>query len=302
MNRGALAQMILSMTGFGSGLSQKGDVSVSVEIRAVNHRFLDLHIRLSREYTFLEAEIQQLVRSAMLRGRVDVNVTIQTATPAELLVNADLARGYADAARKLREELQLADTLDLRTLLTLPGVVQNKDGLALAEGAESNLREALLESLRVSVESTMKMRRREGDALKSDMLHHLDNISERAAQVRAIVPSTIGEYRTKLQDRLEQLLPPNVLDPQRLAQEVAILAERADISEESARLDSHVAQFRGLLADGTEVGKKLDFLLQEMQREVNTMLSKSGNLEITRLGIALKADIEKLREQVQNVE
>jgi uncharacterized protein (TIGR00255 family) len=159
-----------------------------------------------------------------------------------------------------------------------------------------------MESLRASLSGVVQMRRQEGEALRSDMRSHLSSISEKAGQARALVPLTIEEYRSRLQERLEQLLPPKVLDPQRLAQEVAILVERSDISEEFARLDSHIAQFGGLLAEGKEVGKKLDFLLQEMQREVNTMLSKSGNLEITRLGIALKADIEKLREQVQNVE
>jgi len=294
--------MLQSMTGFGSGFSQKGGLSVTVEIRTVNHRFLDLHIRLSREYVFLESEIQHIVRNALSRGRVDVSVTIQSTAPAELLINADLARGYSEAARKLREELKLTDSLDLRTLLALPGVVQNKDSLAIAEGAQSELKQALTESLRASLSGVVQMRGREGQALKSDMMRHLTSISEKAAQARAMVPSTVQECHLRLQEKLEQLLPPKVLDPQRLAQEVAILAERSDISEEFARLESHIAQFGGLLADGAEIGKKLDFLLQEMQREVNTMLSKSGNLEITRLGIAIKADIEKLREQGQNVE
>ena len=182
------------------------------------------------------------------------------------------------------------------------GVVQNKDSLAIAEGAQSELKQALTESLRASLSGVVQMRGREGQALKSDMMRHLTSISEKAAQARAMVPSTVQECHLRLQEKLEQLLPPKVLDPQRLAQEVAILAERSDISEEFARLESHIAQFGGLLADGAEIGKKLDFLLQEMQREVNTMLSKSGNLEITRLGIAIKADIEKLREQGQNVE
>jgi uncharacterized protein (TIGR00255 family) len=296
------SHMILSMTGFGSALSQRGEVAASVEVRTVNHRFLDLHIRLGREFAFLESEIQQLIRGMLSRGRVDVNVTIQSSRPAELLINSDLARGYAEAARKLREELQMADALDLRTLLTLPGVVQNKDGISAVEGTQSDLKEAVIESLRASLSGVVEMRQREGEALQADMHSHLSSISEKACKARELVPLTIEDYRSRLQDRLEQLLPPKVLDPQRLAQEVAILVERSDVSEEFARLDSHIAQFSGLLQEGKEVGKKLDFLLQEMQREVNTMLSKSGNLEITRLGIALKADIEKLREQVQNVE
>ena len=294
--------MLSSMTGFGSGLAQKGGISAAVEIRTVNHRFLDVHLRLGREYSFLEAEIQQQIRGAMSRGRVDVSVSIETSALPEMLVNADLARGYASAAEKLREELHMADAMDLRTLLTLPGVIQNRDSITLAEDTETNLRQAVLESLKAALESAVKMRRQEGEALRSDMERYVAGISEKAARARAFVPSAIKDLHAKLQERLTQLLQPHALDPQRLAQEVAILADRADISEEFARLDSHVGQFAGLLTDGAEVGKKLDFLLQEMQREVNTMLSKSGNLEITRLAIALKADIEKLREQVQNVE
>ncbi len=294
--------MLSSMTGFGSGLTQKGEVSVTVEIRTVNHRFLDVHLRLGREYSFLEGEIQQQIRGAMSRGRVDVSVSIETSAPPEMLVNTDLARGYAAAAGRLREELHLTDGLELRTLLALPGVVQNKDNAEVTGEAELLLRQAVQECLKAALDGAVKMRRQEGQALRADMERFLAGIREKAAQARAFVPSAVEEIQTKLQERLSQLVQPHALDPQRLAQEVAILADRADISEEFARLDSHVGQFAGLLADGTEVGKKLDFLLQEMQREVNTMLSKSGKLEITRLAIALKADIEKLREQVQNVE
>ncbi len=294
--------MLTSMTGFGSGLTQRGEVSVAVEIRTVNHRFLDVHLRLGREYSFLEGEIQQQIRAVITRGRVDISISIETSSPPEMLFNTDLAKGYAAAADKLRAELHMGDNLDLRTLLALPGVVQNKDTVALAEGVESDLRQALQESLKSALGGAVQMRRQEGEALRSDMARHVTAISEKAAQARALVPATVREIQSRLQERLAQLLQPNALDPQRLAQEAAILADRADISEEFARLDSHIGQFAGLLESGEEVGKKMDFLLQEMQREVNTMLSKSGNLEITRLAIALKADIEKLREQVQNVE
>ncbi len=283
-------------------MTQSGDVSASVEIRTVNHRFLDVHIRLNREYSFLEPEIQQQIRNLLSRGRVDVSVTVQTSVAPELLIDTELAKGYARAALKLGEELRMAGSIDIATLLALPGVVQNRDAVSLSEDSRGPLRQAVLESLRVALESTCEMRRREGGALRRDMLHYLTRITESAAQARALVPSAVEAIQSKLQERLAQLLPQNVLDPQRVAQEAAILADRADISEEFARLESHIRQFSDLLGDGTDVGKKLDFLLQEMQREVNTMLSKSANLEITRLGIALKADIEKLREQVQNVE
>ncbi len=294
--------MILSMTGFGSAASQEGGTTVAVEVKTVNHRFLDTHVRLGREYASLETEIQQVVRSLIGRGRVDVNVTIRSAAPAELLIDSEMARAYIAAAGRLAQEFQFADGLELKTLLTLPGVVQDRDVKLTEETPDVALREAVIASLRQALQSVMEMRRREGEALKADMVCYLSSIAEKNKSIKVLLPSTVEEYRSKLEERLAQLLTQKALDPQRLAQEVAILAERSDVSEEIARLDSHVAQYHELLESTKEAGKKLDFLLQEMQREVNTILSKTGNLEITRLGIAIKADIEKLREQVQNVE
>jgi uncharacterized protein (TIGR00255 family) len=291
--------MILSMTGYGTGSAQRDGAAVTVEIRTVNHRFLDVHIRLSREYGFLETGIQQAVRNRLGRGRVDVNVAIQGASPAAFLVNADSARSYIEAAGKLRDEFRLEDSLDLRTLLTLPGVLQNRDS---APNENSVLQELLDESLRQALEGVMRMREQEGKALQADMKGYLEGIGGNAACVHSLAPATVVEYRKKLEERLAQLLPQNGIDPQRVAQEVALLAERCDISEEIARLESHVEQYMSLMDTGKEVGKELDFLLQEMQREANTILSKSAKLEITRLAISIKADIEKLREQVQNVE
>ncbi len=294
--------MILSMTGFGSSNCQEKEITVSVDVRTVNHRFLDLHVRLGREFASLEGEVQQLVRSMISRGRVDVNIVIRTTAPVELLIDSKIARGYLEASQKLREELSLADQIDLRTLLTLPGVLQDRDAV-LAEVETSNgLSAALNKSLREALASVVQMRESEGKALKADMLGYLDAIRRKNDQIREILPSTVEEYRARLEERLALLVPPKSLDPQRVAQEIAILVERCDISEEVARMGSHLEQYHQVMEAGKEVGKKMDFLLQEMQREVNTMLSKTGNLEITRLGIAVKADIEKLREQVQNVE
>jgi uncharacterized protein (TIGR00255 family) len=272
---------------------------VTVEIRTVNHRFLDVHIRLSREYAFLETEVQQAVRNRLGRGRVDVSVAIQGASAAAFLVNADSARSYIEAAGRLRDEFRLEDSLDLRTLLTLPGVLQNRDS---APNESSTLHELVDESVRQALESVMRMREQEGKALQADMRRYLEGIGEKARCIHSLAPAAAVEFRKKLEERLAQLLPQNGVDPQRVAQEVALLADRCDISEEITRLESHVEQYMSLMDTGKEVGKKLDFLLQEMQREVNTVLSKSSNLEITRQGISIKADIEKLREQVQNVE
>jgi uncharacterized protein (TIGR00255 family) len=293
--------MILSMTGYGAATVQKEDTTITVEIRTVNHRFLDLHVRIAREYAALEPEIQQLIRNTLLRGRVDVNIGIQTGGFAEVVVNSGSAGSYLDAAKRLQEQFQLQDSLDLRTLLGLPGVLQSKDPDAATRFPE-DLPERVKQGVREALEGVLRMRQQEGEALKNDMLRRLDSISQTAKCIAALAPGTVSEYRKKLEDRLAQILPQSGIDPQRVAQEVALLADRSDISEELARLSSHLEQYASLIQAGTEVGKKMDFLLQEMQRETNTILSKAANLEITRSGIAVKADIEKLREQVQNVE
>jgi uncharacterized protein (TIGR00255 family) len=257
---------------------------------------------LGRDFSFLESEIQQAVRSVIGRGRVDVSVSVRTDETASVLIDSKVAKAYLEAARKLGDEFSLPETLDLRTLLTLPGVLRDRDVPPSEDDAGSRLSSTLSKGLREALASVLQMRQREGEALEADIIGYLDRIQGKTEQIKALVPGTAVEYRTRLEGRLAQLVPPIVVDPQRIAQEVAILVERSDISEEVARLESHLGQFRQVVEVGKDAGKKLDFLLQEMQREVNTMLSKTGNLEITGLGIAVKADIEKLREQVQNVE
>lgn len=295
--------MILSMTGYGVVSLQRDGTAIAVEIRTGNHRFLDLHIRLGREYGFLETEISQLVRDTLRRGRVDMSVTIHAATPAECLINTDTARSYIEAAARLRDEFNLGGALDLNTLLMLPGVLPSSDRpLPEQTAAGAELRESVLGCVRQALDTVLQMRRQEGQALESEMREYLRSIREKVGQIRARLPGVLVEYRERLEERLRYLLPLVTPDPQRLAQEVALLAERSDIAEEVTRLESHLDQYAGVLNDGREVGKKMDFLLQEMHREVNTVLSKTGHLEVTRLGIAIKADIEKLREQVQNVE
>ncbi len=295
--------MILSMTGYGTATCQADGMVVAVEIRSVNHRFLDLHVRVSREYSFLENEIQQAARNLLKRGRVDMTITIRESAPAEVLVNEVAAKNYIQAAKRLCAELGVDYSMDAKTLLMLPGVLQNRDALAGAEEIDRGpVARLTLEGVQRALEGVLTMRRQEGVALQADLLRHLASVDEKAKSIQALGPASVIEYRQKLEDRLAQLLPENGIDPQRIAQEVALAAERSDISEEVTRLESHVNQYRELIQSGNDVGKRMDFLLQEMQREVNTILSKSGNLEITRHGIAIKADIEKLREQVQNVE
>jgi uncharacterized protein (TIGR00255 family) len=292
--------MILSMTGYGTGSAQKDQTTVTVEIRTVNHRFLDLHVRMSREYLFLEGEVQQLVRSSLDRGRVDVSVTVQNTDASGFLIDSNLVRGYMEAAAKLKEEFNLQDSLDLKTILSLPGILQTRD--AAASGDVGVLTELTRQSMHSALEGVLHMRRQEGAALRVDMLRNLASVEERAGCIRQLSLNSAEESMQKLRDRLAQLLTQGGVDPQRLAQETALIADKCDISEEIARLQSHVEQYRTLMDSKEKVGKKLDFLLQELQRESNTILSKSMNLEISGHAISIKTDIEKLREQVQNVE
>jgi len=292
--------MILSMTGYGTGSAQNGDITVSVEIKTVNHRFLDMHIRLAREYLFLEQDIQQMVRAALDRGRVEVSAVIQNSNAAAFSINTTLIRKYLEAADKIKEEFHLSDSLELKTILSLPGVLQSETGDASEN--EEILSDLIRSSIRNALEGVERMRKREGEALRASILQNLGVIEENTERIRDLSLKSAGECLEKLRERIALLVPQGGIDPQRLAQEAAFLADKGDISEEIGRLGSHIDQYRAF-ADGKEkAGKKLDFMLQEMQREANTILSKSGNLEISRLAIAIKTDIEKMREQVQNIE
>ena len=292
--------MILSMTGYGTGSAQRENTVVSVEIKTVNHRFLDFHVRIAREYQFLEAEIQQLIRGVLDRGRVDVSVIIQNAASTAFEVNSSMLKGFLEAAGKLKDEFHFQDSLDLKTILRLPGIVQAKEAVRTEpEGAVSEL---VGSGVREALDGVLRMRRQEGDALRADMKKNLDCVEENAECIRELSLNLASEHLRKLRDRLSQLVSQADMDPQRLAQEAALIADKSDISEEIARLKSHIEQYRFLMDAKEKSGKKLDFLLQELQREANTILSKSGDLEVSRCAIAIKTDIEKLREQVQNVE
>ncbi len=292
--------MILSMTGYGTGSAQKDDITVVSEIRTVNHRFLDLHIRIPREYLALEGDVQQIIRKSLDRGRVEVTITIQNTGLAAFRVNANLARGYMEAAASLQNEFNFQDSLDLKSLLSLPGIIQSKD--ILETEAAGILPELLSKSLGAALTSVLQMRLQEGEALRADMLRNLTGIEEKVRFIREMSVNAAADTLAKLRERILQLLPQGEMDPQRLAQEAALLADKSDIFEEIARLESHIEQYNNLVDSDEKTGKKLDFLLQELQREANTILSKSGNLEVSRHAIAIKADIEKLREQVQNIE
>ncbi len=294
-----------SMTGYAQSRAAENGWSLRVTIRSVNHRFLDLHLRMPEGFEPLEPRVRQIIRERVRRGHLDVTVHYELAGPAAIGVNHEIAAGYLKAATSLRKEFSLQSEPDVESIMRLPGVIG-----APAASLESELERLEAVLGRCMVESLDKldgMREEEADLLRQEMSARLRSIAVLASNVTTLAERARPAFAKRLETRMKELLGETQIDPGRLAQEAALAAERSDVSEELMRLRSHVQQFEGLLSSASEAGKKLDFLLQEMQREANTLLSKTpGNdgegLEITRIGLEIKSEIEKLREQVQNIE
>jgi len=294
-----------SMTGYAQARAVENGWSLRVTIRSVNHRFLDLHLRMPDGFEPLEPRIRQLIRERIRRGHLDVTVHYELAGPSAVGVNQEVAAAYLQAANTLRKQFGLQSEPDVASIMRLPGVI----GAASAslEGELERLEKVVSRCMIESLDKLDRMRGDEANHLRQDMSARLKNIAAMASSVATLAERARPAFAKRLETRLKELLGEAQLDPARLAQEAAIAAERSDVSEELARLRSHVQQFESLLATSSDVGKKLDFLLQEMQREANTLLSKTpGNeaegLEITRLALEIKSEIEKIREQVQNIE
>ena len=289
------------MTGFGRGAASGDEFTVAVEIKTVNNRFLDIHLRLSQELSPLEMIIRKRIGARLSRGRVDLNINFERTGATTYEVNRPLIAGYVDAMREIQQQFNLAGDIDVSSVARLPGALTPaRDGLD--EVNTAGLERALDEAL----DSLELMRENEGAALAEEMRMRLANIEAAVPIIEAAAGGLADAYRQRLQKRIGELIARGdqaiELDAGRLAQEVAYLADRSDISEELARLRSHLEQFRAAVYADGEVGKRLDFLLQELNREANTVLSKSTEISIKDAGLAIKAEVEKLREQVQNVE
>ncbi|HWF39127.1 MAG TPA: YicC/YloC family endoribonuclease [Candidatus Acidoferrales bacterium] len=294
-----------SMTGYAQAQSIESGWTLRISIRSVNHRFLDLHVRVPDGFEPLEPRIRQIVRERVHRGHLDVTLYHELAGPAAVGVNEEVAAAYVEAVNSLRKKFEIKAEPDLASILRLPGVIGSPI-TSLDEQIE-RLEVVAARCLNDALDKLDRMRESEGQHLREEMSGRLRTIASHAARIGEIAERALPAFARRLEQRLKELLAESQMDATRLAQEAAIAAERSDVSEELARLDSHVQQFQTLLAGTSEVGKKLDFLLQEMQREINTLLSKTPSnegdgLEITRLGLEVKSEIEKLREQVQNIE
>ena len=292
--------MIKSMTGYGRSETVCEGQKITVEMKSVNHRFLELSMRLPSVLFQLETELKKKISEKCKRGRIEINVRIEgeNADNSKINYNTDTARGYFDILSKIKEEFNLSDEISLRTLTSFRDIFTTPAETQLSPELINAVNSGLFEAVTMMI----KMRQDEGAVLYQDMQERLGVIKEIVATIKARAPQVVVEYQKRLADRIKELAAGYTLDDARLAQEVAIMAERSDITEEIVRLQSHIGQFDVLLQSDEAEGKKIDFLLQEMNREINTIGSKSNDLEIARQVIEAKSEMNKVREQAQNIE
>ncbi len=291
--------MIRSMTGFGAGRAAQGGEELVVEARSVNHKFCEVKVRLPRELAALEIEIGRAVKERLARGGVEVALR-RSGSRGALAPRVDfaLAEEYARAFEEVRARLGLSGAVGLADVLSADGVVTLDERAVDLEAA----RAAVMVALGQALATLTAMRTSEGEALARDLAGRIEQIDVLVERVEACAPQAIDHYRTRLHERIQEVARGFTPDPARLAQEVALFADRMDVTEEVTRLRSHLAQTRALLAGGEPAGRKMEFLVQEMHREANTIGSKSQSAEIAGFVVMLKAEIERMREQVQNVE
>ncbi len=292
--------MISSMTGYGRAQEVIGNKDITVEIKGINHRFFEFNARVPRTYGYIEERIKSVLQSSISRGKVEVSVAIYNVdTPdSEVAVNVELAKNYLETLRASAAELNIADDLKLSHLLQLNDVFTIRKK---ADDEEAVL-SAVEEVTGKAVNSFVAMRRTEGSKLKEDLLSRIVSIENAVGVIEEKASQMADDYRERLFQKLTEILHDKNIDEQRVLTEAAIFAEKVAVDEETVRLRSHISQFRQLLEIPEPVGRKLDFLIQEFNRETNTIGSKVQNVEITKIVVDIKSDIEKIREQIQNIE
>ena len=292
--------MIKSMTGYGRHQATVGGMDITVEIRSVNHRYYEFSARITKGYGFLEEKIKSYLQSLVSRGKIDVYVGIDTvdAVTAEILVNHSLAQGYLQAFHELAERYGIQNDVTVNTLARIPDLLTVHKAQESEDAVWANVQPVLAEAAARFV----SMREREGERMRADVAARMESIAAMVEQVEQRSPQTVAEYREKLRAKLEEVLESFQLDEQRLLTEAAIYADRVAVDEETVRLRSPLEEMGQMLASGEPIGRKLDFVVQEVNRETNTIGSKAQDTEIARLVIEMKAEIEKIREQIQNIE
>ncbi len=291
---------MLSMTGYGKGAYEKEGLELTCEIKTVNNRYLDISIKAPRVFSAYEDVVRGMVREKLTRGHADLFISLKDKRekPTTLLVDTALATSYVQVAQALKEKFpQLVDDITISSVLRYPEVLKSEDTQTLDE----EMITALKSALNLALDNLNEMRLTEGEKLKADMLARVAVIEELVGKIEKRAPLVAKAYKERLETRIKEHLESVQYDEARLLTEVAVFTDKSNIDEELTRLHSHIAQFRDICNEGV-VGRKLDFLVQEFNREANTTCSKSNDVEITRLGLALKNEIEKIREQVQNLE
>ena len=291
--------MIKSMTGYGKSNMSKNLREYQVEIKSVNHRYLDISIKMPRSLSYLEEEIKKAVSAKLTRGKVDVFITFNNNSleGRDIKINTEIARMYIKELRGLAESEGIVADIPVTEISKLPDVltIQNNQD-------DETIKNELLEVTNKAIENLVEMRKVEGEKIAQDLLLRIQDIEGKVKKISSLSTGLIEDYVVKLNTRIKELLQDQEIDEARLAQEVVIYADKYSIEEEVTRLNSHIYQFRELLKGNEAVGKKLDFMIQEMNRETHTIGSKANNLEITNEVINMKTQLENIREQVQNVE
>ena len=288
-----------SMTGFGRAKFEVNNRIYLVEIKSVNHKYTDISIKLPRPLSYLEDEIKKNISNSISRGKVDVYVTYENYSDQgkKIIINRDLAKLYIEEFRALAKENNLNDNIVVTEVTKLPDVLSLK-----IEEDEDLIKSEVMDVLNTALSNFIQMREQEGLKIKEDLISRINKIEEKVNKISECSTGLISDYVVKLNERIKELLKTNVVDESRLALETVIYADKCSVEEEITRLKSHISQFRALIEEKSAIGKKIDFLIQEMNRETNTMGSKSASLEITNLVIDIKTILEDIREQVQNIE
>ena len=292
--------MIKSMTGYGKSEQTIDSLNVTVEIKSVNHRYFEFSARVPREYGFLEEKLKNYCNSLITRGKVECYVSVEDLEEREMEVNVNetLAAGYVKALKELSERFGLKDDISAVTLSRYPDVIT----LHKASEDEDRIWNAVKTVAETAVSKFIEMRETEGSKLRGDILSRADYIIECVEFIEGRSPETVREYNEKLKQRMKELLGDAAVDEQRLLNEAAIYADKIAVDEETVRLRSHISQLREFMNSSEAIGRKLDFLVQEINREANTIGSKAQDVDIAKKVIAIKAEVEKIREQVQNIE
>lgn len=292
--------MIKSMTGFGRCEVTENNRKFTVEMKAVNHRYLDVNVKMPKKLNFFESSIRNELKNYISRGKVDLFITYEdlSENTSNVHYNKELAAEYLKYLRQIQQDFGLDDDIRVSTLSKYPDVFTMEEN----EGDEEEIWKELKKALDGASEMFVQSRITEGENLKNDLIAKLDNMLKLVDFIAQRSPQIIAEYRQKLQEKVKEMLGDNTVDEARLVTEVTIFADKVCVDEEMVRLRSHVETTKNALIEGGSIGRKLDFIAQEMNREANTILSKSNDLEISNCGIELKTEIEKVREQIQNIE